>query len=139
MRSRQTPDATRQTPQQIRLQPNRRQLVLVYGQAEYLLSAEYLRVHSPSGEVRGHGKKQGKLQTGKADVSITNLQPVGNYALKITFSDGHDSGLYDWGYLYELAVGYATIWADYLRRVKETGASRQSQPDPEQKGTTCQG
>lgn len=133
MHNRQTPGAIQQTPQQIRLQPNRRQLVLVYGQAEYILSAEYLRVHSPSGEAHSHGKKQGKLQTGKADVSITALQPIGNYALKITFSDGHDSGLYDWGYLYELAVGYATIWADYLRRVEETGASRQPQPDPEQK------
>ena len=99
-----------QPPQQIRLQADRQGLVLVYPDAEYTLPAEYLRVYSPSAEVRGHGHGQAKLQTGKAGISITDLQPAGNYALKITFSDGHDSGLYSWGYLYELASGYATMW-----------------------------
>ncbi|OAM25955.1 Uncharacterized protein conserved in bacteria [Helicobacter pametensis] len=114
-----------QPPQQICLQAGRQGLVLVYPNAEYTLPAEYLRVYSPSAEVRGHGRRQAKLQTGKAGISITNLQPVGNYALKITFSDGHDSGLYSWGYLYELASGYATMWPDYLRRLEKAGASRE--------------
>ena len=85
-----------QPPQQIRLEAGRQSLVLVYPDAEYTLPAEYLRVYSPSAEVRGHGRGQAKLQTGKAGISITDLQPAGNYALKITFSDGHDSGLYSW-------------------------------------------
>ena len=114
-----------QPPQQIRLQADRQGLVLVYPDAEYTLPAEYLRVYSPSAEVRGHGRGQAKLQTGKAGISITDLQPSGNYALKITFSDGHDSGLYSWGYLYELASGYATMWPDYLRCLEEAGASRE--------------
>ena len=113
-----------QPPQQIRLQADRQGLVLVYPDAEYTLPAEYLRVYSPSAEVRGHGRGQAKLQTGKAGISITDLQPAGNYALKITFSDGHDSGLYSWGYLYELANGYATMWPDYLSRLEAAGASR---------------
>ena len=98
-----------QPPQQIHLEAGRQSLVLVYPDAEYTLPAEYLRVYSPSAEVRGHGRGQAKLQTGKAGISITDLQPAGNYALKITFSDGHDSGLYSWDYLYELASGYATM------------------------------
>ena len=98
-----------QPPQQIRLQADRQGLILVYPDAEYTLPAEYLRVYSPSAEVRGHGRGQAKLQTGKAGISITDLQPAGNYALKITFSDGHDSGLYSWGYLYELQGGTDTM------------------------------
>ena len=113
-----------QPPQQIRLQADRQGLVLVYPDAEYTLPAEYLRVYSPSAEVRGHGRGQAKLQTGKAGIGITDLQPAGNYALKITFSDGHDSGLYDWDYLYKLAHEYATMWRDYLARLKAAGASR---------------
>ena len=103
-----------QPPQQIRLQADRQGLILVYPDAEYTLPAEYPRVYSPSAEV----------QTGKAGISITDLQPAGNYALKITFSDGHDSGLYSWSYLYELASGYATMWPDYLSRLETAGASR---------------
>ena len=97
-----------QPPQQIRLQADRQDLVLVYPDAEYTLPAEYLRVYSPSAEVRGHGHGQAKLQTGKAGISITDLQPAGN-----------------WGYLYELASGYATMWPDYLRRLEAAGASRE--------------
>ena len=88
------------------------------------LPAEYLRVYSPSAEVRGHGPGQDVLQTGKAEVSITDLEPVGQYALKITFSDGHDSGLYDWDYLYRLAHNQDALWQDYLDRLEKAGASR---------------
>ena len=126
-------------PQQIRLQPDRQSLILAYPDAEYTLPAEYLRVYSPSAEVRGHGRGQAKLQTGKAGIRITDLQPAGNYALKITFSDGHDSGLYSWGYLYELAGGYATMWPDYLRRLEAAGASREpaAPAHPAPKGKKC--
>ena len=96
-------------------------------------------MYSPSAEVRGHGRGQAKLQTGKAGIGITDLQPAGNYALKITFSDGHDSGLYSWGYLYELASGYATMWLDYLRSLEEAGASRHpaAQANTTIKGKKC--
>lgn len=125
-------------PQQIRLQADHAHLVLAYQHAEYTLPAEYLRVYSPSAEVRGHGLGQAKLQSGKAGITITHLTPAGNYALKITFSDSHDSGLYDWGYLYKLATGYATMWPDYLRRLEAAGASRQpAEPSSKPKGKTC--
>ena len=115
-------------PEEIRLQNSRAALTLVYGGEAKSLPAEFLRVYSPSAEVRGHGVGQETLQTGKADVSIAGLEPVGQYALKITFSDGHDSGLYDWDYLYKLAHEYDTMWADYLRRIEAVGASRIASP-----------
>ena len=111
-------------PQEIRLQQERRVLTLVYVDGVKSLPAEYLRVYSPSAEVRGHGPGQDVLQTGKAEVSITDLDPVGQYALKITFSDGHDSGLYDWDYLYRLAHNQDALWQDYLDRLEKAGASR---------------
>lgn len=111
-------------PEEIRLRPDRAALALVYGGQTKELSAEYLRVYSPSAEVRGHAPGQEVLQTGKQGTTITDLDPVGNYALKIVFSDGHDSGLYDWDYLYKLAHEYATMWPDYLARLKAAGASR---------------
>jgi DUF971 family protein len=88
------------------------------------LSHELLRVYSPSAEVRGHGAGQEVLQFGKQAVELTDIQPVGNYAVKLVFSDGHDSGLYSWDYLYELASGHAALWADYLARLAAAGASR---------------
>ncbi len=111
-------------PDEIRLQQGKAALLLVYGGSSKYLPAEYLRVYSPSAEVRGHGAGQAVLQTGKAAVTIAAIEPVGQYALKIVFSDGHDSGLYDWDYLYELAHGYDTMWADYLARLEAAGASR---------------
>ncbi|QEY23196.1 gamma-butyrobetaine hydroxylase-like domain-containing protein [Neisseria animalis] len=111
-------------PEEIRLQQNRAVLVLVYGGEQKILPAEFLRVYSPSAEVRGHGPGQEVLQTGKSEVTVTDLEPVGRYALKITFSDGHNSGLYDWPYLHRLAYGYDEMWADYLKRLQESGASR---------------
>lgn len=111
-------------PDEIRLQQGRGALTLVYGSEHKTLPAEYLRVYSPSAEVRGHSPDQEVLQTGKSQVTIMGLEPVGQYALKITFSDGHDSGLYDWPYLYKLAENQDEMWADYLRRIEAAGASR---------------
>ncbi|MCF7529200.1 gamma-butyrobetaine hydroxylase-like domain-containing protein [Neisseria lisongii] len=116
-------------PDEIRLRQDRTALVLVYGGEPKTLPAEYLRVYSPSAEVRGHAPNQEVLQTGKADVTVMGLEPVGQYAVKITFSDGHDSGLYDWAYLHKLAYQYDELWADYLRRLQAAGASRQADPD----------
>ncbi|PSJ80827.1 gamma-butyrobetaine hydroxylase-like domain-containing protein [Neisseria iguanae] len=113
-----------QIPEEIRLQNGRAVMTLVYHGEDKSLSAEFLRVYSPSAEVRGHALGQEILQTGKADVTIMGLEPVGRYALKITFSDGHDSGLYDWPYLHKLAYQYDEMWADYLRRIELAGASR---------------
>ncbi len=90
----------------------------------YKLPFEYLRVYSPSAEVRGHMAGQEKLQAGKRNVNITHLEPVGQYALKITFDDGHDTGLYTWDYLHELGEYQDAKWDDYLTRLAEAGASR---------------
>ena len=95
--------------------------------ASYHLSAEFLRVFSPSAEVRGHGPGQETLQTGKSSVSISALNPVGHYAVQITFDDGHDSGLYSWQYLRELAEEQDRYWQQYLRQLSAEGKSR----DPE--------
>jgi len=88
------------------------------------LSCEFLRVNSPSAEVRGHGAGQEILQTGKKDVAIQAVEPVGNYAVKLVFSDGHDTGLYSWDYLYSLGVDHDTLWKAYLDRLDKAGASR---------------
>jgi DUF971 family protein len=88
------------------------------------LPCEYLRVYSPSAEVKGHGIGQETLQVGKEDVNITDLIPVGNYAVKLVFDDNHDSGLYTWDYLYELGKNYDANWQDYLQRLVVAGAKR---------------
>lgn len=113
-------------PTEIRLKQGRAALELVYGSDAHTLSAEYLRVYSPSAEVRGHGVGQEVLQVGKIGVLIADLEPVGQYALKITFSDGHNSGLYDWDYLHKLATDADALWADYLQRLHAAGASREA-------------
>ena len=92
------------------------------------LAFEFLRVHSPSAEVRGHGPGQETLQIGKRQVTITAVEPVGNYALQPTFSDGHATGIYSWDYLYRLGRDQQRLWADYLARLAAAGASRD--PDP---------
>jgi len=89
------------------------------------LSAEMLRVLSPSAEVRGHGKGNEVLQVGKKEVRITKLEPIGNYALKIHFDDGHDSGLYDWNYLHTLAHNTESLWKEYLDKLSAEGKSRE--------------
>lgn len=85
------------------------------------LPFEYLRVHSPSAEVRGHGPGQETLQLGKHEVGITKLEPVGNYAVRIVFDDGHDTGLYTWAYLHELGRERTQKWQKYLDRLQELG------------------
>ena len=92
--------------------------------ASFRLPFEFLRVYSPSAEVRGHGHGQETLQIGKRDVTINTLEPVGHYAIKPTFSDGHDSGIYSWDYLYELGTSQERLWAEYLQRLEAAGASR---------------
>ena len=94
------------------------------------LQWEYLRVQSPSAEVRGHGPGQRRLQHGKRDVRITRIDPVGNYALKLVFSDGHDSGLYSWRYLRQLADEHGTRWQAYLDELEAAGRSRDAGADP---------
>lgn len=83
------------------------------------LPCEYLRVYSPSAEVRGHGPGQEILQTGKEDVDIVDIRPVGNYGVQLVFSDGHDTGIYTWDYLYELGINRKEFWGEYLRKLKE--------------------
>ena len=90
----------------------------------FRLPFELLRVHSPSAEVRGHGPGQEVLQTGKRDVTITSVDAVGHYALRLTFSDGHDTGLYTWDYLYELGLNQEAMWQDYLDRLQAAGLDR---------------
>jgi DUF971 family protein len=111
-------------PSDIRLHLKSRTLELVYPDGSFELTAEYLRVHSPSAEVRGHGIGQGVLQTGKKLVGLKQVVPAGNYALKIVFDDGHDSGLFTWEYLYDLAHDHDRYWNDYLRQLEAAGASR---------------
>jgi DUF971 family protein len=127
-------------PSEIKLHQASRLLELGYEDGStYQLSFEYLRVFSPSAAVRGHGVGNGVLQTGKHDVDIVGVEPVGNYALKLIFSDGHDSGLYSWDVFYELATQQATLWQDYLARLEAAGASRfvdSTTPKPEA-GKSC--
>ena len=116
------------TPTEIRLRKNSRVLVVAFDDGtEFSFSFEYLRVHSPSAEVKGHGPGQEVLQTGKINVGISAIKPVGHYALQLVFDDGHDTGLYAWDYLYELCTGHEQKWQDYLDRMTQAGASR----DPE--------
>lgn len=111
-------------PTGITLHKQSKSLELAYDDLSYNLSAEYLRVYSPSAEVRGHGAGQEVLQTNKEQVGINQLEPSGNYALKIYFDDGHDSGLFTWDYLYDLATQQNIHWQDYLDRLEKAGYQR---------------
>lgn len=113
------------TPQSIRLHRKRRVLELAYGNGEQIeLDAEYLRVFSPSAEVRGHGPGQETLQWGKKHVALDKVEAVGNYAIQLFFDDGHDSGIYAWEYLYQLAQEREDNWAAYERDLAAAGKSR---------------
>jgi DUF971 family protein len=98
--------------------------------AAFSLPFEYLRVYSPSAEVRGHGAGQEVLQLGKREVGISGLEPVGNYAVQPTFTDGHDTGLYSFEYLYKLGREQATLWQDYLKRLADAGFPGDSGREP---------
>ena len=91
----------------------------------FSLSCEYLRVYSPSAEVRGHGPGQEIVQEGKKDVEIAAIEPVGNYAVKLVFSDGHDTGLYSWDYLYSLGEDQPRLWQRYLEKLALAGVNRE--------------
>jgi DUF971 family protein len=112
------------TPSAIKLHKKSKSLELHFDQTEFELRAEYLRVHSPSAEVRGHGIGQETLQTKKKFVGIDDIELVGNYALKISFDDGHDSGLFTWDYLYELGEKEEQYWQEYLTKLEQAGESR---------------
>lgn len=116
----------RQVPNKIQVHKQTACVELTYGSNSFLLSYEYLRVFSPSAEVRGHGIGNEVLQVGKKDVGLIAIEPAGNYALKLVFDDGHDSGLYDWAYLHHLATQQESLWQEYLDRLEQAGASRQA-------------
>ena len=99
-------------------------LEIAWPDARFDLPAELLRVYSPSAEVRGHSEQERVLQTGKKNVGIKAIETIGNYAIRITFDDGHDSGIYAWDYLYELGNNQAKHWQDYLSELKQANASR---------------
>ena len=109
-------------PSKINLHKQSQQLELHFGAERFLLPAEYLRVHSPSAEVKGHGKAV--LQFGKQDVKLIKLERAGNYALKLVFDDGHETGIYSWDYLYELGRTQTQRWDDYIAALHAAGKSR---------------
>jgi DUF971 family protein len=110
------------TPVEIKLRRQSRVLDVAFDDGQrYELPFEYLRVYSPSAEVRGHGPGQETLQLGKHEVLVRAVDPVGNYAVRLVFDDGHDTGLYTWGYLYELGVTRAAKWQQYLDRLQKLG------------------
>lgn len=112
-------------PTDIRLHQASRLLEVEFdNNTECKLSCEFLRIYSPSAEVKGHGPGQETLQIGKEDVNITAIEPVGNYAVKLTFSDGHNTGLYSWDYLYDIAQNYEALWLEYLGKLSVAGIKR---------------
>ena len=120
-----TAEPTTLWPQEIRLSRSRNNLFVKFDNGfETTLSAELLRVESPSAEVQGHGVGQKTTPTGKAKVTISALEPVGNYAIRITFSDGHDTGLFSWDILYDYGQRQQKLLADYLERLAAFGGNR---------------
>lgn len=118
-------DATTPIPTDITLHRKSKILEIAFDDgSRFELPFEFLRVYSPSAEVRGHGVGQEVLQQGKQGVDIVRLEPVGAYAVKPTFSDGHDSGLYSWDYLHLLGIRQEELWQDYLQRLAREGGSR---------------
>ena len=114
------------TPTAITLHQKSRVLEIAFTDGRtFKLPYEYLRVYSPSAEVRGHGPGQEVLQTGKLSVEIRSMEPVGSYAVQPQFSDGHATGIYSWDYLYELGETQEKLWNEYLRKLKAAGASRE--------------
>lgn len=113
------------TPTEIKLHQVSRVLEITFEDGKtFQLPCEFLRVHSPSAEVRGHGPGQETLQIGKKNVEITAVEPVGNYAVQLAFSDGHTTGIYSWDLLYDYGMRQKELWDDYLQRLKKAGASR---------------
>ncbi len=117
------------TPTEVKLRKQSNTLELSYNDGSQLeFSSEFLRVHSPSAEVRGHGKGQEVLQTGKRHVKLKNVEPVGNYAVKLEFDDGHSTGIFSWDYLVSIGRDKKTLWDDYLLRLQQAGKTRDPSP-----------
>ena len=118
--------AAERIPVEIRLHQKSRVMELQFSDGRsFRLPYEFLRVYSPSAEVRGHGPGQEVLQAGKRDVDIRSLEPVGSYAVQPVFSDGHSTGIYSWEYIYELGVNQDRLWSEYLVKLAAAGASRE--------------
>lgn len=117
-------------PTQITLHQKSRVLEIAFDNGgHYRLSCEFLRVYSPSAEVRGHGPGQEVLQIGKENVNIEKIEPVGTYAIRLCFDDGHDTGLYSWEWLHHLAANHDRLWRDYLTRLEKAGHQRAAVAD----------
>src|SRR6187431_2556160 len=112
-------------PTKIQLHKQSQQLEIHFESNAFKLSAEFLRVHSPSAEVMGHGPDQAVLQFGKKDVAISKIERAGNYAIKLFFDDGHDSGIFTWNYLYELCTTQEKLWQEYLNALLSAGKTRE--------------
>ena len=121
--------APRPAPREIKLHQKSRVLEVSFADGKtFRLPCEFLRVYSPSAEVRGHGPGQEVLQTGKKEVEITKLEPVGRYAVQPTFSDGHSTGIYSCDLLYDYGENQDEMWREYLQRLEAAGASRDGKP-----------
>ena len=118
---------TKPRPRSLVLHQKSRVLEIIFDdESKFELPCEYLRVYSPSAEVRGHGPGQEVLQYGKQNVGIERIEPQGAYAVKLCFDDGHDTGIYSWETLYDLGVNYDELWQDYIRRLEQAGRKRSS-------------
>jgi DUF971 family protein len=125
------------TPQSLTVHGQSRVLEISFSDgAHFRIPFELMRIYSPSAEVQGHGPGQEILQTGKREVDLAALEPVGNYAVQPTFSDGHDTGIFSWDYLYFLGAQQEQLWAEYERRLREAGVERDA-PMPEKSGHSC--
>jgi DUF971 family protein len=112
-------------PTEIEYNQKNRVLSIAFDNGQkFELSAEFLRVYSPSAEVRGHTEDQAVLQVGKGDVKIVQIEPVGQYAVQLYFDDSHDTGIYSWDWLYHLGEKHITLWADYLAKLEKAGGKR---------------
>ncbi len=131
------PSTATPTPESLTLHARSRVLEVGFAGGEvFRIPFELMRVYSPSAEVQGHGPGQETLQTGKREVEIVELEPVGNYAVKPTFSDGHDSGIFSWQYLHFLGSQQEELWRDYLARLQKAGVDRDT-PMPAKGGHAC--
>ena len=125
------------TPTDITVHGQSRVLEVAFSDgAQFRIPFELMRIYSPSAEVQGHGPGQEVLQTGKREVDLVGLEPIGNYAVQPTFSDGHDTGLFSWDYLYFLGSEQDRLWADYDKRLKDAGVERDA-PMPANGGHAC--
>lgn len=125
------------TPQALTVHNQSRVLEIIFSDgAAFRLPFELMRIYSPSAEVQGHGPGQEVLQTGKREVNLVALEPVGNYAVQPAFSDGHDTGIFTWDYLYFLGAKQDSLWSDYHQRLQAAGVERDA-PMPQKAGAAC--